>query len=82
MEDLDKQFNVSREFHIPYLAGYSNDGETIYIDKRMPTGFRSTKGAKAGRWVPTDSYLVLHEAIEKNLESTGMRYQFRHHATS
>jgi hypothetical protein len=28
--------NLDREHDVPYLAGYSNDGKTIYIDRHMP----------------------------------------------
>src|SRR5918911_844218 len=32
--------NLDREHDIPYLAGYSQDGKTIYIDRHMPRSFR------------------------------------------
>lgn len=60
---IDGAFEVSREYHVPYVAGYSEDGKTIYIDSRMPEGFES----KSGKYISTDQYLILHEAIEKIL---------------
>jgi hypothetical protein len=51
-----------RKHDIPYLAGYSNDGETIYIDRHMPKSFRFR-----GRVVDTDRFLILHEEVEKTL---------------
>lgn len=81
MQAIDEKFHVSRAYHIPYLAGYS-EGEpgspltrTIYIDHRMPDHFVPKDG---GRTVKTDQYLVLHEAIEVTLEALEIPYQLRH----
>jgi hypothetical protein len=54
--------NLDRKHDIPYLAGYSGDGKTIYIDRHMPSSFRY-----AGRNIDTDRYLILHEEVEKTL---------------
>src|SRR5437588_7229524 len=54
--------NLDRNHDVPYLAGYSNDGKTIYIDRHMP---RSMKFR--GREVDTDRFLILHEEVEKTL---------------
>jgi hypothetical protein len=51
-----------REHDIPYLAGYSRDGKTIYIDRHMPKSFRFR-----GRAIETDRFLILHEEVEKTL---------------
>src|SRR6266566_3932456 len=53
---------VDREHDIPYLAGYSRDGKTIYIDRHMPKSFRFR-----GRVIETDRFLILHEEVEKTL---------------
>ena len=54
--------NLDREHDIPYLAGYSRDGKTIYIDRHMPKAFRYR-----GRDIETDRFLILHEEVEKTL---------------
>lgn len=65
---------VSREFDVPYLAGYSRDGKTVYIDRSMPTSF-----VHAGRTFKTDKYLVLHECVEKALiDQLRLRYELAH----
>jgi hypothetical protein len=51
-----------RDHDIPYLAGYSRDGKTIYIDRHMPKSFRFR-----GRVIETDRFLILHEEVEKTL---------------
>lgn len=75
MVDILKQVKVSRDYDVPYLAGYSVDGKTIYIDRNIPITF-TTKSKKK---VETKKYLVLHEAIEKALiDKLGLHYQFAH----
>ncbi len=53
---------LDRAHDIPYLAGYSKDGKTIYIDRHMPRSFRYR-----GREIDTDRFLILHEEVEKTL---------------
>jgi hypothetical protein len=65
---------VDRNHDIPYLAGYSQDGKTIYIDRHMPTSFRDR-----GREVNTDRFLILHEEVEKTLiDQLGLHYLHAH----
>jgi hypothetical protein len=53
---------IDRNHDIPYLAGYSRDGKTIYIDRHMPAVWKYRK-----REINTDRYLILHEEVEKTL---------------
>ena len=53
---------LDRSHDIPYLAGYSQDGKTIYIDRHLPKSFRYR-----GRDIEVDRYLILHEEVEKTL---------------
>jgi hypothetical protein len=53
---------LDRAHDVPYLAGYSQDGKTIYIDRHMPPTMKF-----AGREVGTDRFLILHEEVEKTL---------------
>src|SRR4051812_8995682 len=65
---------LDREHDIPYLAGYSNNGKTIYIDRHMPKSFLFR-----GRRIKTDRFLILHEAIEKTLmDHLGLGYLHAH----
>jgi hypothetical protein len=65
---------LDRKHDIPYLAGYSEDGKTIYIDRHMPTSFRYQ-----GREVNTDRFLILHEEVEKTLiDQLGLHYLHAH----
>jgi hypothetical protein len=70
-----KWARLDRGHDIPYLAGYSRDGRTIYIDKDLPKGFTS----RAGKRVSVDRFLILHEAVEKSLlDDLGLIYQHAH----
>jgi hypothetical protein len=53
---------LDRAHDIPYLAGYSRDGKTIYIDRHMPKMMKFR-----GRELDTDRFLILHEEVEKTL---------------
>ena len=53
---------LDRAHDIPYLAGYSEDGKTIYIDRHMPKMMKYR-----GREIDTDRFLILHEEVEKTL---------------
>jgi hypothetical protein len=63
-----------RRHDIPYLAGYSQDGNTIYIDRHMPKSFKYRR-----RTIDTDRYLMLHEEVEKTLiDQLGLHYLHAH----
>jgi hypothetical protein len=65
---------IDRKHDIPYLAGYSQDGKTIYIDRHMPKTMKY-----AGREVDTDRYLILHEEVEKTLiDQLNLHYLHAH----
>ncbi|MFK2877082.1 hypothetical protein [Rhodanobacter hydrolyticus] len=63
-----------REHDIPYLAGYSRDGKTIYIDRHLPKSFMFR-----GRIIDVDRFLILHEEVEKTLiDQLGLHYLHAH----
>jgi hypothetical protein len=63
-----------RKHDIPYLAGYSENGKTIYIDRHMPNSFKFR-----GRVIETDRFLILHEEVEKTLiDQLGLHYLHAH----
>ncbi len=53
---------LDRSHDIPYLAGYSMDGKTIYIDRHLPFSFKYR-----GRTIDVDRFLIMHEEVEKTL---------------
>jgi len=65
---------LDRTHDIPYLAGYSQDGKTIYIDRHLPKSFTFR-----GRTIEVDRFLVLHEEVEKTLiDRLGLHYLHAH----
>jgi hypothetical protein len=65
---------IDRGHDIPYVAGYSVDGATIFIDRHMPAGFVHRK-----RRIKTDRFLITHEAVEKALiQLLGLHYLHAH----
>ena len=42
---------VNREYDTPYIAGYSWDGHTVFIDRHLPRSFRwLTKTVRSSRF--------------------------------
>ena len=69
---------LDRAHDVPYLAGYSRDGKTIYIDRHMPKTMRYD-----GREIDTDRYLILHEEVEKTLiDQLNLHYLHAHQIAS
>jgi hypothetical protein len=59
---------------VPYLAGYSQDGKTIYIDRHLPKVMNYK-----GRKIEVDRYLIMHEEVEKTLiDQLGLHYLHAH----
>ena len=71
---LRRVTKFDRQHDIPYLAGYSRDGKTIYIDRHMPQSLKFH-----GHDIETDRFLVLHEEVEKTLiDRLGLHYLHAH----
>ncbi|MBV9245687.1 MAG: hypothetical protein JO366_12830 [Methylobacteriaceae bacterium] len=67
---------VDRDHDIPYIAGYSQSGEIIYIDRDLPKSFLHD-----GKRVQIDRFVVIHETIEKALlDELGLHYVHAHQA--
>jgi hypothetical protein len=65
---------LDRKHDIPYVAGYSKDGKTIYIDRHLPSEMQYK-----GRTINTDRFLLLHEEVEKTLiDQLNLHYLHAH----
>ena len=53
---------VNRQYDIPYIAGYSVDGDTVFIDRHLPRTFRWLM-----RTVRVEPFILTHEIVEKAL---------------
>ena len=74
VKEILNRLKLDRTWDIPYLAGYSCDGKTIFIDRHLPEYFMSND-----KRVFIDQFLILHEAVEKSLlDKLGLVYQHAH----
>jgi hypothetical protein len=65
---------VNHKYDVPYVAGYSEDGGTIYIDRELPKTF-----AYDGKRADILPFIILHESVEKSLiEHLKLAYQDAH----
>jgi hypothetical protein len=75
LDAISKRLVLNHDYHVPYLAGYSTDGKTVYIDRDLPR-FLVTR---SHRRIDTDRYLLMHEGVEKALiEAFDLKYQHAH----
>ncbi|MGH8396912.1 MAG: hypothetical protein ACRETA_01520 [Gammaproteobacteria bacterium] len=58
---LLKHSKRHRQHDIPYLAGHSRDGKTIYIDRELSRYLTSKR-----KRIQTDRDLILHETVENH----------------
>jgi hypothetical protein len=53
---------ISHAYDVPYIAGYSADGKTVFIDRHLPRSFRWLR-----KTVRVEPFLLTHEIVEKAL---------------
>ncbi len=74
VQALKQRARVDRRWDIPYLAGYSRAGRTIFIDRDLPRTFEHR-----GRRVRIEPFMIIHEAVEISLlDKLGLDYQDAH----
>jgi len=61
---LRVQRRINRRWPVPYLAGISTDGRTVYVDEHIPERIKG---------IPVDKYLEVHEATEYALYRVALR---------
>jgi len=65
---------VDHSYDVPYIAGYSTDARTVYIDRHLPRSFRSWTSR-----VYVTPFLLTHEIVEKALlDELGLHYLHAH----
>ncbi|MFL6796042.1 MAG: hypothetical protein ACJ8F3_01370 [Xanthobacteraceae bacterium] len=65
---------VNRDYDIPYIAGYSVDGGTVFIDRHLPRSFPWLL-----KTVRVEPFLLTHEIVEKALlDELGLHYLHAH----
>jgi len=67
---------INRDYEIPGIAGSSADGNTVYIDRRIPKTLRLSNGKD----MKLDHPLAVHELTEKVLvDRFGLAYDHAHY---
>jgi hypothetical protein len=67
---LEREVTIDSSHDVPYTAGYSQDGKTVYIDKEVPKTIecRSNKSRLDKVTVNLYKSFAFHETVEKSLE--------------
>ena len=75
MARLKRPVQVNWDYDIPYLAGYSKDGRTVYFDRHFQPILKWR-----GKKFDTSDFIVVHEVGDKALEDLfRLRYQAANH---
>lgn len=65
---------INRDYDVPYLAGYSKDGNTVYLDKDLPKTIKID-----GKEIDVAEEIAIHELAEKTFEDRlGFSYDKAH----
>jgi hypothetical protein len=68
---MASRVRVDRSYDVPYVAGYSDDAKTVYIDRHLKTKMDS---------MDVERLIVTHELVEKALlDLFNITYQQAHH---
>jgi len=75
---LHRYEGVDDSYDLPYLAGYSTDGKTIYIDRHLPEGLEYRHEGNIRQYRPRP-FLIDHESFEKAvIDALGWKYSHAH----
>lgn len=81
-EQLYRYRQIDRSDDIPFVGGYSKDGETIYVDRHLPERVTLEMDGRKREIDPVD-FLRMHEAMEKTLiDALGYGYSEAHRAAT
>lgn len=75
IDKLAEGIVIDKTYDIPYVAGYSKNRTTIYIDKDFSQSLKNDKGDI----IDLEKFIVLHEIIEKSLiDLWKLHYHYAH----
>lgn len=79
---LDSEIDLNTDHDVPYTAGYSKDGLTVYIDKNVPQYLNIISAESRTKLISIDIWKTFsfHETVEKSLEAEPyfLPYQLAH----
>lgn len=75
---LSKYAKINKDYDLPYLGGYSEDGETIYIDRHLPDELEFEFDGTTYTFDPVQ-FIRIHEETEKAvIDGLEAEYLFAH----
>ena len=81
-EHVYRSYDLDHDHDLPYLAGYSKDGKTIYIDRHLPEHISYVSDGLKKEFNPSD-FVKLHEILEKAcIDVLGWGYYHAHEAAN
>lgn len=79
---LHRVRDISHDYDLPYLSGYSEDGKTVYIDRHLPYELTIEEDGHKKTFNP-DRFLTRHEDFEKAvMDALGWSYAHAHQAAT
>ncbi len=73
---------LDRSHDLPYLGGYSEDGQTVYIDRHLPETISYQLDGRKCSFCP-DQHIMDHECFEKAvMDVLGWNYEHAHEAAN
>ena len=67
---IKRTIKVDRSYDIPYIADYSKDGKTVFIDRHFKSKLNG---------IDVSPFVIIHEVTEKTvLDNYGLRYHRAH----
>ncbi len=74
--------DVCHDYDLPYLGGYSENGETIYIDRHLPEELTIEEDGHKRSFDPS-RFITMHERFEKAvMDACGWTYGHSHQAAN
>lgn len=74
--------DVNTDYDLPYLGGYSENGETVYIDRHLPQELTYEEDGHIKTFNP-HQFITMHERFEKAvMDALGWSYAHAHQAAT
>lgn len=79
---LYRVHDINTDYDLPYLGGYSENGETVYIDRHLPEVLRIEEDGTHKEFNP-HQFITMHERFEKAvMDALGWGYEHAHQAAT
>lgn len=81
--ELARSRRTNDDYDLPYLAGYSKDGRTIYFDRHLPEFIDLVINGNHHRRFNCRQFIQIHEETEKSIiDGLGWSYERAHEVSN